>query len=138
MGRYDVEWGDMGLASNGSNGSGSSDNSGGAAPSMDYGSDDSDVSGLDFLDVDPPKGPSEDYGFDESGDFTGEGFGGNPPPPPDFEPISSDTSALHQWEKEEFWARAAAEAEASRLSTLIQAEKAKKETLLGPCLGSIW
>ena len=99
---------------------GSSDNSGGAAPSMDYGSDDSDVSGLDFLDVDPPKGPSEDYGFDESGDFTGEGFGGNPPPPPDFEPISSDTSALHQWEKEEFWARAAENAAA-------EAEKAAAE-----------
>ena len=129
MGRYDVEWGDMGLASNGSNGSGSSDNSGGAAPSMDYGSDDSDVSGLDFLDVDPPKGPNEDYGFDESGNFsifTGEGFGGNPPPPPEVvdNPATSD-SALYHWELLAEARAAEAEAEASRLSTLIQAEKAK-------------
>ena len=132
MGRYDVEWGDMGLASNGSNGSGSngsgsSDNSGGAAPSMDYGSDNSDVSGLDFLEVDPPKGPNEDYGFDESGDFTGEGWGGNPPPPPEVvdNPATSD-SALYHWELLAEAREAAAEKAAAEKAKLLKKNYQRK------------
>jgi len=51
MGVYDVEWGDMGLASNGSNGSGSSDNGSNGSGSSDNGSAVTSSGGWGMLDT---------------------------------------------------------------------------------------
>ena len=81
------------------------------------------------------KSKTSDSGFDVSGNFIGEGWGGNPPPPPpppDSAETDTDgnyTSALYQFEKEEVAARAAEVAAAAEKAVKEKAakEKAAKE-----------
>ena len=106
MGRYEIEWGDFYV----SEPVGSPANTGSSSNTGSNGSG------------------SSDDGFDVSGNFIGEGWGGNPPPPPpppDSAETDTDgnyTSALYQFEAAEV---AAAQAAAQAAA----AEEEKKKTL---------